>query len=85
MDREAAKHAFDGFLSGRTLVAIQIQFVNLVIGYLTQSGRRSPGQLYESPFTNFSPLGVDGVSDPAQVGQILTVLNAIGEEPGASQ
>jgi len=31
LDREAAKRAFDGFLSGKTLTATQIQFVNLVI------------------------------------------------------
>src|SRR5208283_3493152 len=36
LDREAAKRAFDGFLAGKTLTANQIQFVNLVIDYLTQ-------------------------------------------------
>ena len=38
LDREAAKRAFDGFLAGKNLFANQIQFVNLVIDYLTQSG-----------------------------------------------
>ena len=38
LDREATKRAFDGFLAGKTLTANQIQFVNLVIDYLTQSG-----------------------------------------------
>jgi type I site-specific restriction endonuclease len=38
LDREAAKCAFDGFLNGKTLSANQIQFVNLVIDYLTQAG-----------------------------------------------
>lgn len=33
-----------------------------------------PSQLYESPFTDFSPKGVEGVFDPEQVGQILTIL-----------
>jgi len=31
MDREAAKKAFAGFLSGKTLSANQIEFINLVI------------------------------------------------------
>ena len=38
LDREAAKRAFEGFLTGKTLTANQIHFVNLVIDYLTQSG-----------------------------------------------
>ncbi len=49
LDREAAKRAFDGFLSGKNLTANQIQFINLVIDYLTQAGWMSAGQLYESP------------------------------------
>jgi type I restriction enzyme, R subunit len=76
LDREAAKRAFDGFLTGKTLNANQIQFVNLVVDYLTQSGWMSPAQLYESPFTDFSPRGVEGVFDSAQVTQLLSILNS---------
>jgi type I restriction enzyme, R subunit len=61
LDREAAKRAFDGFLVGQTLTANQIQFINLVVDYLTQSGWMRVAQLYESPFTDFSPTGVEGV------------------------
>jgi hypothetical protein len=56
--RGAAKRAFHGFLDGKILSANQIQFVNLVVEYLTQSGWMSPAQLYESPFTDFSPRGI---------------------------
>ena len=77
LDREAAKRAFDGFLAGKTLTANQIQFVNLVIDYLTQSGWMSPGQLYESPFTEFSPRGVEGVFDARQVTQLISILDGI--------
>ena len=45
LDREAAKRAFDGFLSGKTLTANQIHFLNLVIDYLTQSGWMHAAQL----------------------------------------
>lgn len=69
LDREAAKRAFDGFLAGRTLTASQIQFVNLNVDYLTQSGWMHPAQLYDSPFTDFSPRGVEGVFSPEQVTQ----------------
>jgi type I restriction enzyme R subunit len=61
LDREAAKRAFDGFLAGKNLTANQIQFVNRVIDYLTQSGWMRAAQLYESPFTDYSPRGVEGV------------------------
>ena len=77
LDREAAKRAFDGFLVGKTLTANQIQFVNRVIDYLTQSGWMRAAQLYESPFTDYSPRGVEGVFDSAQVTQLLSILDGI--------
>ncbi|MGD0271368.1 MAG: hypothetical protein ABSB14_20030, partial [Candidatus Sulfotelmatobacter sp.] len=40
--------------------ANQVDFVNLIIDYLTQSGWMSATQLYESPFTDYSPKGVEG-------------------------
>ena len=83
LDREAAKRAFDGFLAGKILTANQIQFVNLVIDYLTQSGWMRAAQLYESPFTDFSPRGVEGVFDSAQVTQLLSVLDSIRQSAAA--
>ncbi|MGD0467706.1 MAG: DEAD/DEAH box helicase family protein [Terriglobales bacterium] len=77
LDREAAKRAFDGFLSGKALTANQIQFVSLVIDYLTQSGWMRAAQLYDSPFTDFSPRGVEGVFSPEQVTQLIGVLDDI--------
>ncbi len=77
LDREAAKRAFDGFLAGKTLTANQIQFVNLVIDNLTQSGWMSAAQLYESPFTDFSPKGVEGVFASEEVLQMVGVLDDI--------
>ena len=71
MDREAAKGAFAGFLTGRTLTASQIQFVNLIVDYLTQSDWMSPAQLYESPFTDFSPRGVEGIFSADLVTQLV--------------
>jgi type I restriction enzyme R subunit len=34
-------------------------------------------QLYESPFTDFSPRGVEGVFDTAQVTQLVSILDRI--------
>ena len=36
-----------------------------------------PGQLYESPFTDFSPRGVEGVFSPAEVTQLLRILENV--------
>jgi type I restriction enzyme R subunit len=77
LDREAAKRAFEGFLSGKKLTANQIQFVNLVIDYLTQAGYMSAALLYESPFTDYSPRGVEGVFSSDEVGQLLGILDDI--------
>jgi type I restriction enzyme R subunit len=46
---------------------------------MTQSGWMSAAQLYESPFTDFSPKGVEGVFGPEQVLQMVGILNDIRE------
>jgi type I restriction enzyme R subunit len=66
LDREAAKRAFDGFLAGRSLTANQIQFINLIIDYLTQSGWMHAAQLYDS-----SPLQVLASSHGPPCGRIV--------------
>jgi type I restriction enzyme R subunit len=83
LDRQAAKRAFDGFLTGKTLAANQIQFVNLVVDYLTQAGWMSAAQLYESPFTDYSPIGVEGVFSSEQVTQLVGILNEVRERATA--
>jgi len=82
LDREAAKRAFDEFLSGKTLTSTQIQFINLVIDYLTQSGWMHAAQLYESPFTDYSPRGVEGLFNPEQVAELVGVLDEIRTRAG---
>ena len=54
LDREAAKQAFSQFLSGGA-TANQVEFVNLIVDYLTENGVMDPRRLYESPFTDMSP------------------------------
>lgn len=52
LDRGAAKQALAGFVSGTTLCANQIEFVNLMVEHLTEHGLMNAGLLYESPFTD---------------------------------
>ncbi len=77
LDREAAKTALAAFLAGKTLRANQIEFVNLVVNHLTESGVMEPGQLYESPYTDFSPLGVEGLFNSDQVDELVGILEAV--------
>jgi type I restriction enzyme R subunit len=73
LDREAAKAAFSAFVAGRTLTANQIEFLNLVIDHLTERGQMEPRLLYESPFTDFDPLGVSGMFGE-DVGELIEIL-----------
>lgn len=77
LDREAAQQAFAGFIEGTTLNANQLEFINMVIEHLTQRGWVDPSLLYESPFTDFNPLGVEGVFAAPQVTQLIGVLDTI--------
>jgi type I restriction enzyme R subunit len=77
MEREAAKQALSGFTAGGTLSANQIEFVNLIVEQLTAHGAMSAELLYESPFTDLSPQGPDGVFTSGQVDQLVELLAQI--------
>lgn len=59
LDRGAAKDALAEFLAGNNLTANQIEFIDMVINYLTDHGVMSAARLYESPFTDLAPRGPD--------------------------
>lgn len=83
LDRAAAKEAFAGFLSGKVLTANQIEFVNLIIEHLTERGAMEVRLLYESPYTDFNPLGVDGLFKPDEVTELFSVLDEIRKRAAA--
>jgi type I restriction enzyme R subunit len=83
LDRQAAKAAFDQFLDGKTPTANQVEFINLIVNHLTEQGYMNASRLYESPFTDLSPLGVEGVFAPDQVGQLIGILNEIRQHAAA--
>ncbi|MDB5308094.1 MAG: Type restriction-modification system, restriction subunit [Gemmataceae bacterium] len=77
LDREAAKQALSRFLAGKTLGGNQIEFVNLIINYLTEHGVMDAARLYESPFTDLSPQGPDGIFTSQQVDDLVAILREV--------
>ncbi len=77
LDREAAKKAFGAFVGGKTLRANQIEFVNLVVNHLTEHGSMDARLLYDSPYTDFSPRGVDGVFASKEVDELVSILDNV--------
>lgn len=77
LDREAAKEALGGFLSGKTLSANQIEFTNMIVGHLTEHGIMEAALLYESPFTDITPSGPEGLFTAAQIDELVSVLHEV--------
>jgi type I restriction enzyme R subunit len=74
LDRGAAKEALAGFLSGKALGANQIEFVNLIVDHLTEHGVMPAALLYESPFTDITPRGPDGLFASGEVDELIATL-----------
>jgi len=77
LDRESAKEALGDFLAGKVLGANQIEFVNLIVNHLTEHGVMDASLLYESPFTDITPQGPDGLFTSVQVDELVAVLDRV--------
>ena len=77
MDRVAAKEALARFTNGKALTANQLEFVNLIVDHLTEHGVVEAARLYESPFTDLTPHGPDGLFKPAELEELLRSLDAV--------
>lgn len=79
LDRETAKQAFSQFVVGTTASASQIEFIDLIVEYLTENGVMDAARLYESPFTDISQQGPEALFLPARVTEMVRVLDEIRE------
>ena len=77
LDRQAAKTALAEFEKGKTLNASQIEFVNMIINYLTEHGIMETERLYEPPFTDKAPAGPEGLFSNAQIIQLQAILDSV--------
>jgi type I restriction enzyme R subunit len=77
MDRAAAKEALARFTNGKTLTANQLEFVNLIVDHLTEHGVMEAARLYESPFTDLTPHGPDGLFKSNEMEELLRALQAV--------
>ena len=77
LDREAAKEALSKFLAGKILSANQIEFVNLIVNHLTEHGVMDASLFYESPFTDVTPQGPDGIFSSVQLDELVAVLEHV--------
>lgn len=79
LDRETAKQAFSQFVVGTKTTSSQLEFIDLIVQYLTENGTMDAARLYESPFTDISQQGPEAVFPVAQVTELMQVLDGIRE------
>ncbi|MEA5479661.1 DEAD/DEAH box helicase family protein [Pseudanabaena galeata UHCC 0370] len=83
LDREVAKQEFGKFLTDKTLNANQIEFINMIIDYLTEHGAIAAERLYESPFTDFASQGIDSLFTSSQVDELFALLDDVSAKAAA--
>jgi type I restriction enzyme R subunit len=74
LDRAAAKQAFAEFLDDTRYGKHQIEFINLIVNYLTEYGVVEPARVYDSPFTAVAPEGPEGLFGEDDVTRIFEVI-----------
>jgi type I restriction enzyme R subunit len=83
LDRSAVNDALSDFLRDTTLNVNQMEFLNMLVEYLTRHGVLTPAQLFESPFTEIAPKGPD-VIFPERFNELVVVLEDMRTRASAS-
>ncbi len=77
LDREAAHRAFATFY-GKPLTPNQSELLTMIIDHLAEHGIMEPALLYASPYTDLSPLGVEGIFTGPDIDALFGILAEIG-------
>ncbi|MEJ7577669.1 MAG: DEAD/DEAH box helicase family protein [Pyrinomonadaceae bacterium] len=83
LDRQEAKRAFNDFLDGQRYNSNQIEFVNMIIDYLTKNGIMEAGLLYQPPYTNYNSNGLSGIFSDSEATKIVEILETIKQNAAA--
>jgi type I site-specific restriction endonuclease len=71
------KQAAGEAVFGKALTANQLEFVNLIVDHLTEHGVVEPARLYESPFTDLTPRGPEGLFEANEMDELMRTLQAV--------
>ncbi|MBK1784455.1 DEAD/DEAH box helicase family protein [Prauserella cavernicola] len=77
LDRVAAQDAFARYLDSEHFTAEQIRIINMIVEELTSNGVVEPRRLYESPYTDYAPTGIDVTFPTEDVEIIVDTLQRI--------
>ena len=77
LERGAAMDAMAEFLNERNASASQLEFVAMIVNYLTQDGVIERSRLYEAPFTNITATGPDSIFENAKIVKLFNVIDDI--------
>jgi type I restriction enzyme R subunit len=79
LDASAVREAFSTFINTPSLNAQQIRFLDLIVQYLSSNGFLDTEKLFEAPFTEVSAHGLLGVFNPAQAGEVVSLLERVNQ------
>ena len=77
------KSAFDAFLVGKSLNTNQLQFINLIVDELTRTGVMEQSRLFESPYIDLAPTGIQGLFSGGLAKDLQTALTKLRESAEA--
>jgi type I restriction enzyme R subunit len=84
LDEEAARKALTSFIEGKTFSAAQLNFLDLVVQHLIQSGVVPLDRLYASPYTDIAPGGPEDLFSGSDIEGLVAVLDQLRSTAVAS-
>lgn len=77
LDREAVEEALSEFVTGTTLTAQQLNFLQVLTNHLVENGKVNPKALFDSPYNELAPSGPDVLFGDEKIGQLISILRSI--------
>ena len=85
LDRAAVVQVFSNFVTTSTATGNQIEFIDMVVGHLTEKGVMDPRLLYESPFKDVAPLGPEDVFSLRRADELIEIIEVFNQSTVALQ